>query len=137
MARIQILSTFVTLFFVAPTLCFQKEQFKKDEVKIVELEDATFFNSVYIENQDYLVLIIPDDCKECQELMKEFEANKDKIAEEFPDLLIGYIHGELDSNFLVRRAMGVKTRPSSLIAKAFVTNRLTAYEGKIFNYLYY
>ena len=80
MARVQILSTFVTLFIIAPTLCLQKEQVKKDEVKIVEIHDATFFNSVYIENHDFLVLVIPDECTECQGLMKEFEKNKVKIA---------------------------------------------------------
>lgn len=131
MARVQILSTLAALFIIAPTLCLQKEHFKKDEVKIVEIEDATFFDSVYIETHDFLVLVIPDSCKECEGLMKEFETNKEKIAEEFPDLLIGYIHGRLNNNFLVRRAMDVNTRPSSIIAKAFVKNRLIAYEGRI------
>jgi len=95
------------------------------------LSDADFFNNVYLNNQDYLILMVPDKCKECQGLMKEFEKSKEKIAEEAPDLNIGYIHRPKSDNVLLRRALDANVQSSSLTVKAFVKNRLFKYEGRI------
>ena len=75
------------------------------------------------------MLMVPDNCKECPGLMKEFEKSKEKIAEEAPDLNIGYIYRPKSSNFLVRRALDANSQSSSLTVKAFVKNRLFTYEG--------
>ena len=66
-----IFSTFFTLFvIITPAFCLQKHKVEKDEAKIVQLQDADFFNKIYIEMHNYLVLVIPDECKECSGLMK-------------------------------------------------------------------
>ena len=118
MIKLGFVCAIVTIFGIVPILCVQKEPIKEDEIKIVEIEDDSFFNAAYIEGNDFLVLVIPDMCKECEGLMKEFEKEKKKLAEEFPDILIGYVHGRHDDNTLVRRALGIKTRSSALIVKA-------------------
>ena len=120
---------FLTLLFITPILCVQKNKIKKEDVQLVELSDVDFFNNVYLEKQDYLVLMVPDNCKECPGLMKEFEKSKEKIADEAPDLNIGYIYRPKSSNFLVRRALDANSQSSSLTVKAFVKNQLFTYEG--------
>ena len=122
-------SWYLIFLFISPILCVQKNNLKKEEIQLVELSDADFFNNVYLENQDYLILMVPDKCKECQGLMKEFEKSKEKIADEAPDLNIGYIHRPKSSNVLVRRALDANVQSSSLTVKAFVKNRLFQYEG--------
>ena len=118
-----------TLLFFSPILCVQKHKLKKEDIQLVELSDVDFFDNVYLEKQDYLILMVPDNCKECQGLMKEFEKAKDKIADEAPDLNIGYIHRPKSSNVLVRQALDANVQSSSLTVKAFVKNRLFNYEG--------
>ena len=117
------------LLFFSPILCVQKHKLKKQDVQLVELSDVDFFDNVYLEKQDYLILMVPDNCKECQGLMKEFEKSKDKIADEAPDLNIGYIHRPKSTNVLVRQALDANVQSSSLTIKAFVKNRLFNYEG--------
>ena len=126
------LSVFVTfLLIIAPILALQKHKLPKDEAKIIQLQDADFFNKIYIEGRDYLVLVIPDDCKECKGLMLDFQKNKEKIAEDFPDGSIGYIFGKTEDNILVRRAVDANLKSSSLVVKAFIKNRLFTYEGNV------
>jgi len=131
MARGHILSAFLVLFIITTSLCLKKEKLEKDETRIIQLQDADFFNKVHIEDQDLLVLIVPDECAECNGLMTEFQKSKAKVAEEFPDLTIGYIYGRSDNNALVRRAIDVGPESSFLTIKALVKNRLFVYEGRI------
>ena len=134
MARKQILSAFLGFFIISTSLCLKKEKLQKDETKIVQLQDIDFFNKVHIEEQDFLILVVPDECSECQGLMSEFQKGKAKVAEEFPDLIIGYIYGRSDNNVLVRRAMEVDTESSSLTVKALIKNHLFVYEGTALKY---
>lgn len=128
----QIFSIFVTLFAITtPAFSLQKHKVEKDEAKITQLQDANFFNKIYIEGHNYLVLVIPDECKECSGLMKEFTKSKQNIAEEFPDGTIGYIYGQTKANFLVRKALEINHTPTSLVAKAWIQNRLFTYEGNL------
>ena len=127
-----ILSVFVTLLLIiAPTFSLQKQKVQKDEAKIVQLQDVDFFNKIYIEGHNYLVLLIPDECKECKGLMSEFQKSKETIAEEFPDGSIGYIFGQTKANVLVRKAVDANLKSTSLVVKAFIKNRLFIYEGNV------
>lgn len=137
-----ILSVFVTLLLIInPTFSLQKHKIEKDEANIVQLKDADFFNKMYIEGRNYLVLVIPDECEECKGLMSEFQKNKEKIAEEFPDGSIGYIFGQSKANMLVRKALGPigsicphsgkSISPKTLVVKALIKGRLFTYEGNV------
>ena len=97
--------------------------------RIVELQDADFFNQVHIEDRDFLVLVVPEHCEECHALTTEFQQHKDEIAQKFPDLSLGYVYEHSTSNVLVRRTMDVPTKPITLIVKALIKNRLYLYSG--------
>ena len=107
----------------------KKQQIEADNIDLVELKDESFFNAVHIEKRDFLVLIVPHDCKECESLSAEFERDNDKLAKEFPDITIGYIYGKLNGNYLVRRALDETSKSTELVVKALVKNQLHSYKG--------
>ena len=123
---------FTTCFvftIIKTSTCIENGQIKKDVSQIVELQDADFFNQVHIEERDFLVLVVPEHCEECHALTTEFQQNKDEIAQKFPDLSLGYVYEHSTSNLLVRRTIDVPTKPSALIVKAIIKNRLYVYSG--------
>ena len=121
--------TFLVFTIIKSSTCFENSQIKKDVSQIVELQDADFFNQVHIEDRDFLVLVVPEQCEECHALTTEFQQNRDEIAQKFPDLSLGYVYEHSTSNVLVRRTMDVPTKPSTLIVKALIKNRLYVYSG--------
>ena len=122
-------TTFLLFTIIELSTCIKNTQIKKDVSQIVELQDADFFNRVHIEDRDFLVLVVPEHCEECHVLTTEFQQNKDEIAEKFPDLSLGYLYEHSTSNLLVRRNMDVPKKPSTLIVKALIKNRLHVYSG--------
>ena len=129
MAMGYLFTTFLVFTIIKSSTCIENSQIKKDVSQIVELQDADFFNQVHIEDRDFLVLVVPEHCEECHALTTEFQQNQDEIAQKFPGLSLGYIYEHSTSNLLVRRTMDVPTKPSTLIVKALIKNRLYVYSG--------
>ena len=129
MAMGYLFTTFLVFTIIKSSTCIENSQINKDVSQIVELQDADFFNLVHIEDRDFLVLVVPEHCGECHALTTEFQQNKDEIAQTFPDISLGYIYEHSTSNVLVRRTMDVPTKPSTLIVKALIKNRMYVYSG--------
>ena len=129
MAMGYLFTTFLVFTIIKSSTCIETSQIRKDVSQIVELQDADFFNQVHIEDRDFLVLVVPEQCEECHALTTEFQQNQDEIAQKFPGLSLGYIYEHSTSNLLVRRTMDVPKKPLILIVKALLKNRLHVYSG--------